>query len=113
MHTATLLRMLRGCCARCNPAVHAESATHAVSLLCMVYGFEPAMHAEGPLCTLQPCYTCWVGMSSGVCYPGREPALSMLCMVQESEAAGELSFAEFKRQRRAEEDDAEFPDEVH
>ena len=39
--------------------------------------------------------------------------LSKPCMVQESEAAGELSFAEFKRQRRAEEDDAEFPDEVH
>ena len=32
--------------------------------------------------------------------------------VQDSEAAGEQSFAEFKRQRRAEQDDVEFPDEV-
>lgn len=32
--------------------------------------------------------------------------------MQDSEAAGELSFAEFKRQRQAEQDDVEFPDEV-
>ena len=32
--------------------------------------------------------------------------------LQDSEAANEQSFAEFKRQRRAEQDDIEFPDEV-
>ena len=32
--------------------------------------------------------------------------------MQDSEAAGEQTFAEFKRQRRAEQDDVEFPDEV-
>lgn len=32
--------------------------------------------------------------------------------MQESEAAGDMSFAEYKRQRRAEQDDAEYPDEV-
>lgn len=32
--------------------------------------------------------------------------------VQDSEAPGDMSFAEYKRQRRAEQDDAEYPDEV-
>ncbi len=35
-----------------------------------------------------------------------------MLIVQDSEAAGEQSFAEFKRQRRAEQDDVEFSDEV-
>ena len=34
-----------------------------------------------------------------------------LCL-QDSEAAGDQTYAEFKRQRRAEQDDVEFPDEV-
>ena len=33
-------------------------------------------------------------------------------ILQDSEATGEQSFAEFKRRRRAEQDDIEFPDEV-
>ncbi len=38
--------------------------------------------------------------------------MTNVLIVQDSEAAGEQSFAEFKRQRRAEQDDVEFPDEV-
>ena len=37
---------------------------------------------------------------------------SLSLSVQDSEAAGDMSFAEYKRQRRAEQDDAEYPDEV-
>lgn len=33
-------------------------------------------------------------------------------LLQDSEAAGDQTFAEFKRQRRAEQDDVEFPDEA-
>ncbi len=39
-------------------------------------------------------------------------AETKLLIVQDSEATGEHSFADFKRQRRAEQDDVEFPDEV-
>ena len=38
--------------------------------------------------------------------------LKSAVVLQDSEAAGEQSFAEFKRQRRAEQNDVEFPDEV-
>ena len=34
-------------------------------------------------------------------------------LLQDSEATGDQTFAEFKKQRRAEQDDIEFPDEVN
>ena len=38
--------------------------------------------------------------------------VDVLFFLQDSEAAGDQTFAEFKRQRRAEQDDIEFPDEA-